>query len=418
MRRIWFLFGLVVGLASVAVVTRGPFDKLDAVTAQLETVRNQLRGVEATIARIPPRLSEAKVTLHRITKVVDPVDAAGRPGESALYIATRPGMIYKVDPHAYVDDPRLALDISRLVDTQGAKAGLGGEAGVLGLTFSPDGHRLYVSYTAHWSRSSQSVIWTLVEFRMRGNDVVAASRRRLLTAHKLYPHHNGGHLAFGPDGYLYASIGDGSPFGDQLHTGQNPDDLLGSVLRIDPEQSGERPYSVPSDNPFIRGGGAPEVWAYGLRNPWRFSFDRVTGDLWIADVGDHKMEEIDMVTQASGGGRGANFGWPVLEGTELRGDEEPRAYVPPVHVYVRHSPFCALIGGYVYRGSAIPPLRGAYLYTDYCESGVYAFAGSGDATTVRSLGLEVASPSSFAEDDDGEVYVLSLKGDVYRIEPA
>jgi glucose/arabinose dehydrogenase len=253
---------------------------------------------------------------------------------------------------------------------------------------------------------------------MRGNTVDTSSRRRLLSVRKQYPHHNGGDLQFGPDGYLYASIGDGSPFKDLLSTGKDADDLLGSLLRIDPEQSGERPYSVPSDNPFAGGGGAPEVWAYGLRNPWRFSFDRVTGDLWIGDVGDHAMEEIDMVPAAKGGGRGANFGWPILEGTELHGAEEPLAYVPPFHAYERHRPFCALIGGYVYRGSAVPALRGAYLYTDYCESGIHAFTKSGDEATERALGPEVASPSAFAEDDNGELYVLSLKGDVYRIEPA
>jgi glucose/arabinose dehydrogenase len=417
MRRIlWFFLGVVVGLALAGYFARGPLERLDDAEARLSTVQARLRSVEANLARPPARLRDVTISLQRVAKLVDPVDAGPRPGSDGLYVATRPGKIYKTSRTAR---PRLVLDISKDVDTQKATRGTGGEAGLVGFTFSPDGNRLYVTYTGPWrQRSRESVIWYLVEFRMRGDVALKSTRRRLISVRKEKPHHNAGAVHFGPDGYLYVAIGDGTPFGDQLHTGQDPSDLLGSILRIDPRPNGDRPYSIPGDNPFAEGGGAPEVWAYGLRNPWRFSFDRITGDLWISDVGDHKMEEIDMVEAARGGGRGANFGWSLLEGTMLRGNAPPEGYVPPLHAYKRHRPFCAVIGGYVYRGTDIPSLRGAYLFSDYCEGTLRALAPNGDQVTDRSLEVEVATPSSFAQDENGELYVISLQGDVFRIRAA
>ncbi len=419
MRRVlWLLLGLFIGAGLAGYWARGPLERLEGVEAQLADVRGQLRGIEGSLARLPARVKEARVDLRRVARVLDPVDAAARPQHSGLYIGTRPGKIFRIDPTRGARDPELVLDISSDVDTQKAKPGLGGEAGLLALTFAPDGDRLYVTYTGPGSRDKESVEWTLVEFRVRGSDVDVSSRRRLIAVRKRYPHHNAGDLAFGPDGYLYTAIGDGSPFRDLLDTGQDPNDLLGSILRIDPRPALGRPYSIPRDNPFVDGGGAPEVWAYGLRNPWRFDFDRVTGDLWIGDVGDHEEEEIDRLKAAEGGGRGANLGWSLIEGTHLRGDQEPEDHVAPIHIYKRRRPFCATIGGFVYRGSAIPALRGAYLFTDYCDGKVRALEIADDDVTERSLGIEVETPSSFAEGPDGEVYVISLKGDVFRIQPA
>lgn len=417
MRRIlWFLLGVVVGLGSAGYLARGPLERLDDVEARLDRLQAQLRGVEGNLARSPARLKDVEIALQRIAKLVDPVDAGPRTGSDSLYVATRPGKIYEVDGTA---PPRLVLDISRYVDTQKATKGTGGEAGLLGFTFSPDGRRLYATYTAPWrKRSREAVIWTLVEYRMSGDAVLSSSRRRLMSVRKDKPHHNGGAVHFGPDGYLYTSIGDGTPFGDQLDTGQDPSDLLGSILRIDPRPDDDEPYSIPGDNPFAVQGGAPEVWAYGMRNPWRFSFDRVTGDLWITDVGDHQMEEIDLLEAARGGGRGANLGWSLVEGTFLRGSGEPDDHTEPLHAYRRRRPFCAIIGGYVYRGTEIPSLRGAYVFSDYCEGTIRALAPDGDDVTDRSLDVEVATPSSFAQDSNGELYVVSLQGDVFRIRAA
>lgn len=419
MRRvIWLLLGVLIGAGLAGAVARGPMARLTDVEREVSALRDQLRGVEGTIAGLPARIEDARVSLHRVARVVDPVDAAARPGSHGLFIGTRPGRIFWVDPANTSRPPTLVLDISKDVDTQRAKRGLGGEAGLLALTFSPDGDRLYVTYTGPGSKSKTSVAWTLVEFRMRGTDVDDASRRQLLSVRKQYPHHNAGDLAFGPDGYLYTAIGDGAPYGDLLSTGQEPTDLLGSILRLDPRPGDGRPYSIPPDNPFVDGDGAPEVWAYGVRNPWRLAFDRVTGDLWVADVGDREEEEINVLRAAEGGGRGVNLGWSVVEGTFLRGDEEPDDHVAPVHAYKRRRPHCAIIGGFVYRGSAIPALRGAYLFSDYCAGDVRALRIDDADVTSRSLDVDVETPSSFAEGPDGEVYVISLKGGVYRIEAA
>lgn len=416
----WFLFGLAVGVAAAAYWARNPLDRLETVESQLHTVRAQLRSVEGSLARRPARLKDVDVSLRRVARVVDPVDATSRPGEDGLYIGTRPGRIFKIDTSRPSSTPELVLDISKSVDTQKARAGTGGEAGLLAFTFSPDGDFLYVTFTAPWRKESrESVIWTLVEFRMRSDGVDVSSLRRLLSVRKSKPHHNGGAVHFGPDGYLYTSVGDGWPFGDELKTGQDPSDLLGNIIRIDPRPSDDRPYTIPGDNPFVGGGGRPEIWAYGLRNPWRFSFDRITGDLWVADVGDHEEEEIDLLEAARGGGRGANLGWSIFEGTNVRLEQPtPERYVAPVHTYRRRKPFCAIIGGFVYRGSAVPSLRGAYLFSDYCDGTLRALAANGDEVADRSLGVQVATPSSIAEDDAGELYVISLQGEVFRIDAA
>lgn len=419
MRRVlWLLLGLFIGAGLAGYWARGPLSRLEDVETQLAEVRGQLRGIEGTLAQFPARVDEARVRLRRVARVLDPVDAASRPGHAGLYVATRPGKVFRIDPARGARDPELVLDISKDIDTQGAKPGLGGEAGLLALAFAPGGDRLYVTFTGPGTRDEHSVEWTLVEFRVERSEVDTSSRRELIAVRKKYPHHNGGDIAFGPDGFLYVSIGDGSPFRDLLETGQDTTDFLGSILRIDPRPALGRPYSIPRDNPFVDGDGAPEVWAYGLRNPWRIDFDRVTGDLWIGDVGDHEEEEIDVLRAAEGGGRGANLGWSLVEGTHLRGDEEPEDHVSPLHAYKRRRPFCALIGGFVYRGSAIPALRGAYLFSDYCDGAVRALEIDGNDVADRELDIDVETPSSFAEGPDGEVYVISLKGEVFRIEPA
>ncbi len=411
----WFLLGLIVGGIVVGYTTRDAISRLEDVESKLNDVTSKLEGVEGALAGIPPRLDEARIKLQRIAKFVDPVDAAPRAGDDALYVATRAGKVFRLMTGS---DPELVLDLTRRVDDQDAKPGVGSEPGLLSITFSPTGDRLYVTYTARWSKAKKSVIWTLDELRVKDDEIDASSRHTLLSARKQQAQHNGGALRFGPDGRLYTSIGDGQPSGDAKKTGQDTSDLLGSILRIDPRPKGGKPYSVPRDNPFVGSPGSDEIWAFGVRNPWRFSFDRVTGDLWVADVGQKEEEEIDFLSSRSGRGRGANLGWSLIEGDIVRTGSPPKGYVAPIRAYEHDRTHCAIIGGFVYRGRAIPQLRGAYLYSDYCGGTIRALARVGGGVADRSLEKTLRNPSSFAEDADGELYVLSLKGDVYRIVPA
>ena len=219
-------------------------------------------------------------------------------------------------------------------------------------------------------------------------------------------------------------MGDGGGQGDPDQRGQNTNDLLGKILRIDPTQpSGDRAYGIPAGNPFATGGGAPEVWTYGLRNPWRFSFDQTTEDLWVADVGQNEIEEIDWLPAADdGAGRGANLGWSLKEGEEpFRDGDADVDLVDPVFEYSHDGGNCSVTGGYVYRGRAIPGLVGAYLFGDYCAADIRGLLlQDGAVIDQRELGVSVASRSlsSFGQDLQGEVYVLSTDGTVYLIEPA
>ncbi|MCZ7525056.1 MAG: PQQ-dependent sugar dehydrogenase [Acidimicrobiia bacterium] len=219
---------------------------------------------------------------------------------------------------------------------------------------------------------------------------------------------------------LYLGLGDGGGAGDEGRghapggNGQSLGTLLGKILRLDPRAAGSGPYAVPADNPFVGVEGArPEIWVYGLRNPWRFSFDRATGDLWIGDVGQNRWEEIDLIP--AGAAAGANLGWNLLEGThEFRGAPPPGA-VPPVFEYP-HSEGCSVTGGYVYRGPRIPQLAGAYLFTDYCDGTIRALRVEDGVLVEADLGVATRGPTSFGEDRTGELYVLSAEG-VLRIDP-
>jgi glucose/arabinose dehydrogenase len=289
----------------------------------------------------------------------------------------------------------------------------GGEQGLLGLAFSPDGRFLYVNYTD--GRGDTNV----VEYSMNGDVADAGSARRVLFIDQPFSNHNGGNLVIGPDGYLYIGMGDGGSQGDPNHNGQNLDALLAKMLRIDPRPSGGRPYGIPPDNPFVnRPGARPEVWDYGLRNPWRYSFDRQTGDLWIGDVGGSEREEIDFERKGSKGGR--NYGWNLMEGTVRQTEDLPPGLVLPVFEYETGSNgTCAIIGGYVYRGTAIPSLEGAYLFSDNCGGQIQALrVRGGKVMQQRALGLEVGGIASFGQDQNGDLYALSLAGGVYKILPA
>ncbi|MFM9105901.1 MAG: PQQ-dependent sugar dehydrogenase, partial [Chloroflexota bacterium] len=295
------------------------------------------------------------------------------------------------------------------------------EQGLLGLALDPAfsrNGRLYVGYTAAGSASAAGVgdnsVARIVVSPDDPDRAAIDTLEVLLAVEDPYGNHNGGQVAFGPDGYLYAGLGDGGAGGDPENHAQDPGSLLGSMLRLD--VSGSAGYSIPGDNPFADGqGGRPEIWAYGLRNPWRFSFDRETGDLWIGDVGQNWIEEIDMIPAGSRGG--ANFGWRVMEGTSCYEDDEcdPSSFVPPVAQYT-HDEGCSVTGGYVYRGSDMPGLGGVYLCGEICTGAGWGLGRDAAGSWVRSAPVETGlNISSFGEDADGNLYLLSFDGGVYRL---
>jgi glucose/arabinose dehydrogenase len=298
-----------------------------------------------------------------------------------------------------------------------SKVTAGGEQGLLSMAFAPDyaqTGRFYVYYT---ERSGQEAIW---EYRRATDDRAdPGSARLVLRMDDPEPNHNGGLMIFGPDGLMYVGTGDGGG-GDDQHgargNAQSLASLLGKILRIDPRQSGGRPYGVPSSNPFAgRSGARPEIYAYGLRNPWRFSFDRDTDDLTIADVGQDAVEEVDFVRK--GRGRGANFGWRPWEGRSRNFDEPAPGAIFPVITHQHSDGFCSITGGYVVRDRSVPALFGRYVYGDYCEGRIRAAKlRAGHQTTGRVLSLpKVGGLSSFGEDAAGRVYATSLNGPVYRL---
>ncbi len=346
-------------------------------------------------------LNEVALKLTQIASLESAIAMSIRPDDEALYVAEREGVVVALRG----GQPETVLDIRDQVTA-------GGEQGLLGLAFSPDGAFLYVNYTNLQGDTRVD------EFPFRDGHAVASEQRQVLLIDQPFSNHQGGNIVFGPDGFLYVGMGDGGSQGDPNGNGQNLGVLLAKMLRIDPARNGDQPYGVPADNPFVGIAGAqPEVWDYGLRNPWRWSFDRQTGDLWIADVGGSEREEIDFEPAGSGGN---NYGWNLVEGTVVHGDSAPPDAVPPVFEYVTgQDGTCAITGGYVYRGSAIPGLAGAYLYSDFCGGDIRAFRlEAGKPRGETSLGIRSDSLASFGQDRAGELYVLCLCGDVFRIDPA
>jgi len=354
--------------------------------------------------------------LIRVGEFVSPVYVAALPGDRRrFFVVEQPGRIMVVRDGVPLSTP--FLDIRSLVS-------FGGERGLLSVAFDPDyarGGRFYVYYTA---RSPSGAI-TVAEYRASPNADVAnpASRRQVLSIPHPRGNHNGGQLQFGPDGYLWIGTGDGGGTGDPDGAGQRLDTLLGKLLRIDPHGSGLAPYTIPVDNPFSgQSGRRGEIWAYGLRNPWRFSFDRQTGDLVIGDVGQNAWEEIDFAP-APGRGRGANYGWGCWEGRHAytANDDEPEcrpapSQIAPVHEY-SHSRGCSVSGGYVVRDPTLPRLNGRYVYGDYCRNPLWSLRlQAPDAQDDRRLGLDVPGLTSFGEDSCGRVYAVSADGPVFRLE--
>lgn len=339
----------------------------------------------------------------QVASLEQPLAMAVRPGDSALYVAQKTGQVVAIRAGRTVDSVPV-LDLSDEVS-------LGSEQGLLGLAFAPGGGELYVNYTDTEGDTH------VTGFAVQGDRVDPSTRRDILVVDQPYSNHNGGNLVFGPDGYLYIGLGDGGSGGDPHGNGQSLTTVLGKMLRIDPQLSGGAPFRIPSDNPFVgREDARPAIWAYGLRNPWRYSFDRMTGDLWIGDVGQSEWEEIEVQPAASPGGE--NYGWNILEGTHpFFGDELPGG-TDPIYEYSHAEGGCTVIGGYVYRGEAIPELSGAYLFGDLCIGEIEALrVENGKVTDQGVLDPVVENLSSFGEDADGELYAMSLSGGVYKFAP-
>jgi glucose/arabinose dehydrogenase len=399
---------------------------------QTETVVAALVALAAAIVGITsggePVLGPKFVSLQRIGRFKEPVYVSQPPGSnSQLFVVEKDGTV-----RVFANDrlrPRPFLNIRRQVKANGK----GDEQGLLSIAFAPDyaaSRLFYVAYTDH--RGAIRV----VSYQRSADDPLRAnshSARQLLRIPEPTTKHHGGLLLFGPDGHLYIGSGDGGPSGDPDDVSQDKRELRGKILRIDPLPGPKHtPYTVPKDNPYVRRPGRDEVWAYGLRNPWRFSFDRPTQTIAIGDVGNDRYEEVDFLPARKA--RGANFGWSAYEGfATFRGGVPRGRTVLPAIAYP-HGPGCAVAGGYVVRDRRLARIRGRdivgrYLFGDYCSGKMYAFRPRPDRRPgkQRSFRFRVPFLTSFGQDNSGRIYVLQGKGvsrrgkstlgSVYRLVP-
>ena len=364
----------------------------------------------------PPPPPTGSPTLQLVDSFASPVYLTAPPGDSSrLFVVEQGGRIKVVRNDTTQGRPFLDLR---------AKVLSGGERGLLSMAFHPQyatNGRFYVYYT-NLSGNIRIVRYNVSSDPDSADPATADTV--LKVAHPNYDNHNGGQLQFGPDGMLYAGLGDGGSGGDPNHNGQNKHALLGKLLRLNVD--GASGYAIPADNPFANDtSGAPEIWAWGLRNPWRFSFDKNTGDLYIADVGQDTWEEVDVGEAIAGGGRKANYGWNNMEGFHCYPPDPNDAcnrggFSAPVAAYAHANGACSITGGYVYRSSKVSLLQGYYLFADYCAGFVRAFKYLGGSNISAPLNLTTAiSPgyeiSSFGQDARGDVYLMTLSGPVYRI---
>ena len=326
-------------------------------------------------------------------------------GSGRLFISEQGGAVRIVGNGALLAEP--FINLSELVSCCG-------ERGLLGLAFHPDyknNRQFFVNYT---NASGDTVISRFTTSATNPNRADAGSELELLRFDQPYANHNGGHVAFGPDGYLYIASGDGGSGGDPKNNAQSLRTLLGKILRLDVNNGS---VSVPPDNPFVDTPGArPEIWAYGLRNPWRFSFDRTSGDLFIGDVGQNEREEIDF--QPAGSSGGENYGWRLKEASDCytpSSDCDREGLVDPILEY-GHDQGCSVTGGYRYRANPSSPLNGIYLFGDFCTGIIWGASQGEDGSWSRRVLLDTdLSLASFGEDETGNVYVVSLSGEVYRL---
>ena len=351
-------------------------------------------------------------TLQRVAgNLVFPVHLTAPAGDPRLFVVEKGGRVLVIREGDVLDRP--FLDIQALVSRAS-------EQGLLSIAFHPDyasNGRFFVSYT------NLAGDTRIAEYRVSADPDVADPDPvgTILAVDQPFQNHNGGLIVFGPDGMLYVGLGDGGDAADPEENGQDLGTLLGKILRLDVD--GAAPYEVPPDNPFVGQGGARgEIWAYGLRNPWRFSFDRANGDLYVADVGQSDVEEVNAVASSEAGGE--NYGWDLMEGSrcfEPSQGCDQSGLTLPVEEYGHEGGACSVTGGHAYRGTALPDLQGVYFYGDFCAGFVRSFRFSGGAATQPLDRPGLAPPegqlSSFGEDAAGELYVLSAAGSVYKVVP-
>jgi len=356
------------------------------------------------------RAAAQGVRLAPVGRFEQPVYVAGAPGDAKrVFVVEQSGRIRVVRDRRTLARP--FLDLSQEVS-------LGSERGLLSMAFAPDYQRSGKFYVYFTDRQGDIRVQELRRSRSSADRADRRTRRQLLRVeHSAFDNHNGGQLQFGPDRMLYVGLGDGGGGGDPRGNGQNLGTLPGKLLRIDPRPEGTKPYRIPAGNPFVgRSGARDEVYSYGLRNPFRFSFDRRTGDLVIGDVGQDRVEEIDFVRR--GRGAGANFGWNAFEGSARFAPGTAPGHIPPVIERPHSEGNCAIIGGYVVRDRALRGLFGRYVYGDFCLGRVRsALLDARAARGDRALPLRVPELSSFGEDSRGRVYATSLSGRVYRLAP-
>lgn len=389
----------------IPTVTKAATTPVAAIVAETETpapptATSQPTEPPAAQAKFPDpqqyQWREIVTGLHSPIAIANAGDGSGR-----LFVVEKAGVIRIVQNDKLLD--QLFLDIK---DRVGANSS---ERGLLGLAFHPnykENGYFYVNYT---DKNGNSVV---SRFHATDNVADLASEKKLLGAQQPYPNHNGGSVVFGPDGYLYLGFGDGGSAGDPHGNGQSLTTFLGKILRIDVD-SGD-PYIVPIDNPFMSGNVTHEIWAYGLRNPWRFSFDSANGDLYIGDVGQNLWEEIDFLP--AGSPSGANFGWNVMEASHSFAGSDSPSFVAPVVEYAHGGDGCSVTGGYVYRGAALSDWTGIYFYSDYCSGKIWGLHQVNGEWESRELFQTGANVSSFGLDENGEIYFAGYQGDIFRLE--
>jgi glucose/arabinose dehydrogenase len=354
-----------------------------------------------TTTSVPPNLDSVRVkSAPFVTGLDNPIAVAWRRGDNRMYVAQQTGKIVIVSNGQVVST---ALDLTNVTSH-------GNEQGVLGFTFTRDGTKMYVDYTDVKGNTH------VVEWTMQGDHANLATGRQLLVQLQPEANHNGGQVTIGPDNMLYIAFGDGGGSGDPQGNGQRLSTFLGKILRIDPRPSATAAYSIPADNPFVhRAGAKPEIWMIGLRNPWRFSFDRATHDVWIGDVGEALYEEVDY---AAAGASGINWGWSKREGLHpFNGGAQPVGARNPILERPHTDGDCAITGGYVYRATIVPGLAGGYVFGDFCTGELRAIAQvDGKVTQTRDLGVNIAQLTSFGEGPLGTLYMISRTGTIYTLQ--
>ncbi len=328
-------------------------------------------------------------------------------GTNRMFIVEQDGHIWVATEVDGAIQKQPFLDVSGIVGTNG------NERGLLGLAFHPQfktNGQFFIDYT---DVNGNTVV---ARYNVLASDPNASdpnSAAFVIQIKQPYPNHNGGNLAFGPDGYLYIGMGDGGSQGDPNGNGQNPKALLAKLLRLDIDSA--QPYAAPKDNPFATNPDfAPEVWAMGLRNPWRFSFDRLTGDLYIGDVGQNQYEEVDFQPAGQGG---VNYGWNIMEGSHrYSGEPEKAGLTAPIAEYSHGDNGCSITGGYVYRGASLKALDGVYFFADYCSGKIWSTFRDASGTWQTNLFMDTNfSISSFGQDEAGELYVVNQGGSVLKL---